>query len=201
MASFVQAILRNVSQGYLFSRVTHYVNPELLSSVMFFGILLASDYFSYEFIEGFSNYVIIEFLMIHSNVGMAVAIFFATTEAKKKLYTILTGSFYFLFILAMAFGMGAWWTALVFILLTYSRIVEPLKNHTKDHLIGEIVITFIRFAIYMLSAVAAFLIGDWLLEVDDTFSMMIWGGVYYLVLFFMRNVISGVKGKLFNRKK
>ncbi|HNP18634.1 MAG TPA: hypothetical protein PKL31_09390 [Fulvivirga sp.] len=197
MASIVTSVIRSIGSGYILSGFTRYINPELLSSLMFLGVILASDNLSSEFIESFSNCIIIEFIMIHSSAGIAAISMMATSQKTKRNLLLLIGGFYFLFVIALALGFGAWWTAVVFVLIIYSRIRVPYDKNQTPSLIIEIMVTFARFAIYMLTAVlAAVLIGG-----DDTFIMLLWGCIYYLTLFLLRNQINRLRSSTFFTSK
>ncbi len=189
MAGFASSIFHSISRGYLFSKLTHFINPELLSALMYASIFLAYGlgYLSYPYLENFSNYMIVEFLMIHSNVGIAGVLVFATDERSKKAIIIGVGSFYFLFMLSMAIGFGAWWTAFVFILILYSRMITPLVDPDKSNLKAEILITFGRFFIYMFSAIIGYGVAITFIGNDDTYAMITWGIIYYFSLFLLRN--------------
>ncbi len=189
MASVVTSVIRSIGSGYVLSSISRYINPELLSSMMFLGVILASDHLSVEFLENFSNCIIIEFIMIHSSAGIAGVSMMATSQKTKRNILLLIGSFYFMFVIALALGFGAWWAAVVFVLIIYSRIMAPYDKNQTPSLIIEIIITFARFAIYMLTAVlAAVLIGG-----DDTFIMLLWGCIYYLTLFLLRHQINKLR--------
>ncbi len=191
--SNLASILSSITRGYLFTRLATFIHPELLTAIMYWGILAASPWLDYQFVDNFGNYVFVEFLMIHANVGMSVATFFAASERQKKIFLFLTGSFYMLFVMAMAIGFGAWWTAVIFLFLTYSRIAQPLHSIKKIDMAGEIFVTFIRFFIFMMSAVLAFGVAEGIFKSDDAFGLMTWGGCYYTTTYLLRYQLVRVK--------
>ncbi len=183
--SIVSSISNSLARGLLFTQITRYINPELLSSILFASALLGYDIIGPENAEAIGQGIIIEFLMLHANVGIAVARFAANSEQSKRTFVMLASAFYFLFVIGLAFGMSAWWMALCFILVTWSRLHEPHDEKAKSAIFREGIIGMARFGVYMITGfvVAGILT---IVEADDVFKMLAWGAVHFLALFLLR---------------
>ena len=117
MARLLTSIAISLGRGAVFTQLTRFVNPELLSAGVFASGLFASDLLGPETTKGVANGILIEFLMLHANVGIGVATLFSPTATARRAMVVMTGGFYFLFVIAMALGMGAWWMMFCFLLL------------------------------------------------------------------------------------
>lgn len=123
--------------------------------------------------------------MIHANVGIGGARMFATSERSKRKLILVVSGFYFLFVAGLAFGIGAWWMAFCFLLLTWTRLQEPFQTMKKSTILNEVVVTMARFIVYMAAGLICAGIGT-MMAVDDYFKMLAWGACYYLALFLLR---------------
>lgn len=199
MAGFFNTIGHSLARGYVLSHVARYIHPELLSALLFLTALLGSAFLPFEVLESVSNCIIIEFLMIHANVGTVAAGIFAHSDRSKKRLTALTGGFYFLFVIALAVGMGAWWAAVCFILLLWTRFHEPHDKSDKKVLLNEVFVTMARFVLYMSMGIICAGIGT-AIGADDVFKMLAWGAAYYLLLFLLRKKLLRLReARLFAR--
>ncbi len=191
MAHFITSISGSLAKGFLFTQATRYVNPELLSAGVFAFALFGSDLLGPGTTGAVANGIIVEFLMLHANVGIAVAAMAGSSVQRRRRLVMYVGGFYFLFVIGVTIGMGAWWMLVCFLLLLWSRMQEPATNAQKP-LSREIVISMIRFFIYMLMGgiCAGILTG---LGADDELKMLTWGMCYFLVLFLLRNKIARLR--------
>lgn len=183
MTSFLKLIISNPSKIFWLTPFGRFIDGDLFTGLMFLVVLVFSGWLNPEIVEGISNCIMLEFLIIHANVGMAVGGVVAKNERNKRLLILGIGSFYSLFVVAMAWALAAWWLALIFLSLTWSRFNQPLNDENKKGLMTEIFVTMIRFAIYMVAAVLAFGILALVGLEDEPLMMLLWGFVYYFTLF------------------
>ncbi len=186
MTSFLKLIISNPGKIFWLTPFGRFIDGDLFTGLMFLVVLLGSGFIDPEIVEGISNCIMIEFIIIHANVGMSVCGVVAKNERSKRLLILGIGSFYSLFVVAIAWGLAAWWLAIIFLSLTWSRFNQPVNNENKKGLMAEIIVTMIRFAIYMVGAVVAFGILALIGLDDETLMMLLWGFVYYFTLFLLR---------------
>lgn len=182
MAHFFSSFSNSLARGLLFSQITRHINPELLSAGIFMFALFGSPWLDEGIAEDISNGIIIEFVMIHANVGIGGARMLATSEKSKRKLVLMTGIFYFMFVAGLALGIGAWWMMFCFLFLTWSRLQEPFQSIQKSTILNEVVVTMARFILYMVTGLVCAGIGT-LMDVDDYFKMLAWGTCYFLLLF------------------
>ncbi len=193
MAGFVTSIFNSISRGFVFAQITRFINPELLSSLIYFTILIFARFFDYSFLEDFSKYILVELVMMHANIGIAAAIFFSSSERNKKILLIIMGVSYSVSVIVMAFAFGAWWMAFVFVLIIYSRMITPLKDLKKVNWVGEMVLTMVRFGFYMLAGLLCMLLNEYAFGKEHALGMLVWGATYYMAIYLLRNKEAMIK--------
>lgn len=192
MAHFLTQVANSFGKGYFLSHATRIIHPELLSGLLFLGVFAGSPWLDWSFVESTSDGVIVEFLMIHANIGITGTQYATQNSKSAKKIMLLVSGFYMLFVLAVSLALGNYWLALCFTYLTWNRIEEPTRAEVRPGMISEVFVTFARFAVYMLAAVVGAGIGTYL-GADDTFKMLGWGTTYYLAMFLLRNKMKWIR--------
>lgn len=193
--AYFSNIAASMAKGLAFTHLARFVHPELLSSGMFAIALAGYGWLPGETTEAIGQGVLIEFLMLHANVGIAVASLATPSPRLRRTLILLVGGFYFLFVIGLTLGLGAWWMLIGFLLLLWSRISDTGPDIRKP-LVKEIFISMIRFFVYMLmGGICAGILTA--LDTSDDLKMLTWGTCYFLVLFLLRHKIARLRESTF----
>lgn len=193
--AYFSTIAGNIAKGLAFTHLARVINPELLFSGMFAIALAGYGWLPAETTVAVGQGVLIEFMMLHANVGIAVASLATPSPRLRRAAILFVGGFYFLFVVGITVGLGAWWMLICFVLLLWSRISDSGTDNRKP-VVKEIFVSMIRFFVYMaMGGICAGILTA--LDTSDDLKMLTWGMCYFLALYLLRHKIARLRESTF----
>jgi hypothetical protein len=179
---FIVSLIKSLAQGYFFRYLSRFLNPELLVGIVFIVNLIIYLLFPNKISITTGDSLMLEFVILHANfISILAAISSPNQEVYKNRQTAVN-LFYLVFIVIFGIGLHAWFFMLNYFWLLYHRFTINFKESLKKELTHAGIFTLIRIFLFLITGALAGIINQ-ILSADETFTLLLWGTIFYTTLF------------------
>jgi hypothetical protein len=179
---YLISLVKGLAQGYFFRYLSRFINPELLVGIVFVTNLILYLFHPSAISITTADSLMLEFVILHANfISILAALSSPNQEVYKNRQTAVN-LFYLVFIVIIGIGLNAWFFMFSYFWLLHHRFQISLSESIKNELVENGIFTLIRIFLFLFTALVAGIINA-ILSVDDTFTMLVWGSLFYSTLF------------------